>query len=96
MKKMKKVATIISIIIFILGIIIIIGSVMYFEIIASTINNGKIYIDGTNFTGIISFFNGFSADILSGIPVLLSIIIIGIIWLIYGVIYLIIKRMERW
>lgn len=92
-EKIKKFLTIISFIIAILGIFL--GIFSSFELIQDSTNYEKMYIDGSNFT---NFFNvlGFIISICFGFVIIVySFILIGALWILYGIILFIIKIIKK-
>lgn len=87
-KKIKKVLTIISIIIIIFGIIS--GLSVSNELENST-NNNNIYIDGTDVSGIVEITSFMGAKILGFVIVVYSLLLDVAIWIVYWIIILIIK-----
>lgn len=84
MKKVnaKKILIVISIVIIALGIIS--GLSLSYELM-NNINGEKIYVDGSNFSGLTQIGGFFSAVVLGGGIVLCSVFIDLLIWLIYEI-----------
>ena len=94
MKKLNvtKVLIIISVIIMVLGIIIGVG---VFNSTDNSISNESIYVDGSDFSGIVQIGGVIGSKILGTLIVFGSFIIDAFIWLIYGVVVLVIDIAKK-
>lgn len=92
MEKLMKAITVISIIIIIFGFI---SGYLLFHEMTSNIGNEKVMIDGSDFTGLVGITGAFGAAIISAMVVGISFFVVIIIWIIYGIIYLIAKRKQN-
>lgn len=90
-KNIKKILVIISIIIIILGIIF--GISVSNNLINSADNN--LYVDGSNFSGIVELTSFMGAKVLGFVIVIYSILLDIVIWTIYGIIFLILKLIRK-
>lgn len=90
-KNIKKILVIISIIIIILGIIF--GISVSNNLINSADNN--LYVDGSNFSGIVELTSFMGAKVLGFVIVIYSILLDIVIWTIYGIIILILKLIRK-
>ena len=90
-KNIKKILVIISIIIIILGIIF--GISVSNNLINSADNN--LYVDGSNFSGIMELTSFMGAKVLGFVIVIYSILLDIVIWTIYGIIILILKLIRK-
>ena len=88
MKKLKKILIIISITIFILGMII--GLSISNELVNSIPNEQSI-IDDSDFSGLIQVTGTIGSKILGTIIIFASFFIDTIIWIIYGIVWIIFK-----
>ena len=88
MKKLKKILIIISITIFILGMII--GLSISNELVNS-IPNEQFIIDGSDFSGLIQVTGTIGSKILGTIIIFASFFIDTIIWIMYGIVWIIFK-----
>ena len=91
-KKATKIVTIISIVIIILGIIAGIGISNSIE---SSIPTDSMYVDGSDFSGIIQIFGFFGSKILGTLVTFGGFIIASLIWVIYGFVLLIITIVNK-
>lgn len=82
---------VISIIIIILGIIF--GISVSNNLINSADNN--LYVDGSNFSGIVELTSFIGAKVLGFVIVIYSILLDIVIWTIYGIIILILKLIRK-
>ena len=82
---------VISIIIIILGIIF--GISVSNNLINSADNN--LYVDGSNFSGIVELTSFMGAKVLGFVIVIYSILLDIVIWTIYGIIFLILKLIRK-
>ena len=89
MKKLKvtKILIIVSVIIIVLGIITGVG---VSNSIDNSIPNESIYVDGSDFSGIVQIAGIMSSKIIGTLIVFGSFIIDAFIWFIYGIVILII------
>lgn len=90
-KKIKKILVVISIIIIILGIIF--GISVSNNLINSADNN--LYVDGSNFLGIMELTSFMGAKVLGFVIVIYSILLDIVIWIVYGIIILILKLIRK-
>lgn len=90
-KKIKKILVVISIIIIILGIIF--GISVSNNLINSADNN--LYVDGSNFSGIVELTSFMGAKVLGFVIVIYSILLDCVIWIVYGIIILILKLIRK-
>lgn len=90
-KKIKKILVVISIIIIILGIIF--GISVSNNLINSADNN--LYVDGSDFSGIVELTSFIGAKVLGFVIVIYSILLDIAIWTIYGIIILILKLIRK-
>lgn len=90
-KNIKKILVVISIIIIILGIIF--GISVSNNLINSADNN--LYVDGSNFSGIVELTSFMGAKVLGFVIVIYSILLDIVIWTIYGIIFLILKLIRK-
>ncbi len=90
-KKIKKILVVISIIIIILGIIF--GISVSNNLINSADYN--LYVDGSNFSGIVELTSFMGAKVLGFVIVIYSILLDIVIWTIYGIIILILKLIRK-
>ena len=88
MKKLKKILIIISITIFILGMII--GLSISNELVNS-IPNEQFIIDDSDFSGLIQVTGTIGSKILGTIIIFASFFIDTIIWIMYGIVWIIFK-----
>ena len=58
-------------------------------------NSKDLYVDGSNFTGLFQIFSSASSIILGVLAVIFSFIFVGIIWISYEIILLIIKITKK-
>lgn len=87
-KKVKRILIIISIIIVFLGIIV--GNNISNDLI-NNIPKENIYIDGSNFSGLVEIGGVIGSKILGTLIIFLSVLIDIIIWIMYGCVLLILK-----
>lgn len=94
MKKwnIKKILIIISIIIICLGILL--GLSISNELI-STLPTEKIYVDGSDFSGLAQIGGIIGSKILGMVIVIYSIFIDILIWILYGLVLMIIKIIKK-
>ena len=90
-KNIKKILVVISIIIIILGIIF--GISVSNNLINSADNN--LYVDGSNFSGIVELTSFMGAKVLGFVIVIYSLLLDIVIWTIYGIIFLILKLIRK-
>lgn len=55
----------------------------------------NVYVDGTDFTIFVNTFGEIGADLFGTFIVIYSILIVGGIWIVYGIVYLIIKIINK-
>ena len=91
-KKIKKILIVVSVIIISLGIIS--GFSLSGEL-EQSIPDNKIYVDGTDFSGIVKIGGVIASKILGIMIVIGSICIDIIIWIIYLIIVLIVKLLKK-
>ena len=87
-----KILTMISVIVIILGIIIGIGVSNSIE---NSIPNESIYVDGSDFSGIVQITGIMGSKIIGTLIVFLSFIIDAFVWIVYGIILLIINILKK-
>lgn len=95
-KTILKILVIISIIIILLGIFSAIS--IRNELKNEGMPKQNVYMDGSNVTGIIELFVEFGSGILAFIAIIFSILVVGSIWGIYGIvilIFIIIKKYKE-
>ena len=94
MKKLSvtKIIVVISVVIIALGIMMGIGVSNSIE---NSVLNESIYVDGSNFSGIVQIVGFMGSRILGILIVIYSFIIDAIIWLIYGIVVLIIHIIRK-
>ncbi|MCI8396576.1 MAG: hypothetical protein HFJ52_02590 [Clostridia bacterium] len=91
-RNIKKVLFIISIIIICLGII---SGLNISNEIENVIPNERIYVDGSDFSGLVQLGGIISSKILGTLIIFGSICIDIIIWILYGLILVILKVIKR-
>ena len=91
--KIKKILMILSIIILFLGIIA--GFSISKELENATIPSGKIYVDGSDFTGLTRVGGFIIAKMMGMVIVFYSIVIDVLIWGIYGIVLLMSKIIKK-
>lgn len=91
-KVVKKILILISIIILILGII---SGINVSNELVNNSNTNNIYVDGTDFSGMVELGVFFGSKILGIVIIFYSILIDIVIWLIYGIIIFILKMIDR-
>ena len=94
MKKfnIKKVLIIISIIIICFGII---SALSISKELENTLPNEKIYVDGSNFSGLVQVGGVIASKLLGIVIVIYSILIDSLIWIIYGIVLIIKKIINK-
>ena len=92
-KTILKVLIIISILIIIFGIISAIGAKN--QLINDGMHNEKQYVDGTDMTTFVDGFAQVGAGFMAIIIIMYSIFIVGGIWAVYGISYLVVKIVKK-
>ncbi len=92
-KIILKILIIISILIIIFGIISAIGTKN--QLINAGMPTEKQYVDGTDMTAFVDAFAQVGAGLMAIIIIMYSVLIVGGIWIVYGIVYLIIKIINK-
>lgn len=94
MKKwnVNKILVIISIIIIFLGII---SGLYISNELESSLPNEKIYVDGSDFSGLMQVVGIIGSKILGIVIIIYSVFIDVLIWIIYGIILIIMKIIKK-
>lgn len=88
----KKILIIISIIIICLGII---SASSISKELENEISNEKLYVDGSDFTGLVKLGGIIGAEVLRIVIIIYSILLDAVIWGIYGIVLIIIKIVSK-
>ena len=92
-KKVLIVMAILSLIIIVIGIVN--GISVYMELANRAVDTGKIYVDGSDFTGLVQLFGSSVAIIVCALIIAGSIGIVAVQWSIFGIIILILYLIHR-
>ena len=88
-----KVLMVISVFIIIMGVVG--GILVSNELSNIEVSNKNMLVDGTDFTGLIELFIYIGSSVIGFAIGMFSVIIVAIIWIVYGVIVLIVKIINK-